>query len=66
MLDPADLRVLARVPVPTTEACFQVAVQGDRFYATDPFRRLGVVVEADGSSRPIDEGEGRGVGERPT
>ncbi len=58
-----DLRVVERVAVPTTAATFQVVVQGDRFYATDPFRRTGVLVEPDGASRPIDKGEGHGVGE---
>lgn len=58
-----DLRIVGRIPVPTTSPTFSVAVQGDRFYATDPFRRTGVVVEADGTTRPIDKGEGHGVSE---
>ena len=58
-----DLRLVAVVPVPTTGPSFQLVAQGDRFYASEPYRRVGVVVSADGSSRPIDKGEGHGVRE---
>ena len=58
-----DLRVVQRAAVPTDAPSFQVAVQGDRFYATDPYRRTGVIVEADGRTRPLDKGEGSGVEE---